>query len=790
MVELLAPAGDFESLKAAVLNGANAVYIGGKEFSARQFAGNFDRDEIIEAVRFCHSYNTKVYVTINTLLRNDELLPALEYAAFLYKIGVDAIIIQDIGFLYLIRKNLPDFEVHASTQMTVHNLDAVNLLYNIGIKRVVLSRELSLEEIRHIVKNTKAEIEVFVHGALCISFSGQCLFSSLIGGRSGNRGRCAQPCRLEYVLDDKSKSHYLSPKDLSTLNILSELVDTGVASLKIEGRMKRPEYVAIVVSTYKKALEGNIKEKDIEDITQIFNRGGFTNAFLKGREGFDMMSYKRPKNWGTYLGKVIKSDGKFAQILLERQLNVGDGIEIFNKGIGVPVTSIKINGKQVESGERGEIVQVFLQGAKKGDIIYKSLDINLMNRSLESFKGKDIKKIPIYGKLTAHLEQNTKLIIENREGTKGEAISEPPEVALKTSTNREKIEESLKKTKDTPFYFENIDIEIDNNIIIPVSKINALRRDAIKNLIDNLQNVKEHKNVNLNFKIYDKNTIPKIAVKTGRIEIAKACLDEGCDLLFFGGDNLRINSGTIEDIIKNTKYNNVFPWYPEVILEDYENLKIEADRLKSLGLNTTLCGNLGLYSFLIDKGFNVYLDKGFNIFNSYALETFKNSGCLISNELNLKQIKDLISKTKQNVLVNVYGRTKLMVSRQCIVGSSLGDGKEGCNALCKNKIHYLKDRKGEVFPVVTDYNCKSHIYNSKILCMIEHIKDIMELNASYFVIEFLDESPEDASLIVAAFKDGINKCIKKDFTLSDNMIKLLDKLKGKITKGHFYRGAE
>lgn len=283
----------------------------------------------------------------------------------LYEVGVDALIIQDIGFLKLLREYIPEFEIHGSTQMTVHNVEAVNLLYDLGVKRVVVSRELSIEEIRHIVKNTKAEIEVFAHGALCISFSGQCLFSSMIGGRSGNRGRCAQPCRLIYSLDGKMKDYYLSPKDLWTLNIIDELVDTGVVSLKIEGRMKRPEYVATVVSIYKKALKGKINEKDIQDLIQIFNRGGFTNAFLKGREGFDMMSYGRPKNWGTYLGRVLKSDGKFVQIYLEGELNVGDGIEIFNKDIGLIVTSIIVNGKHTKSAKKGEIVQIYLEGAKK-----------------------------------------------------------------------------------------------------------------------------------------------------------------------------------------------------------------------------------------------------------------------------------------------------------------------------------------------------------------------------------------------------------------------------------------
>ncbi|MCX7883677.1 MAG: DUF3656 domain-containing protein [Caloramator sp.] len=791
MVELLAPAGDFESLKAAVLNGADAVYIGGKEFSARQFAGNFDRDEIVEAVRFCHAYNCKVYVTVNTLLRNDELLSALNYASFLYGAGVDAVIIQDIGFLKLLRENLPELEVHASTQMTVHSLDAVNLLHDMGVKRVVLARELSLQEIGYITKNTKAEIEVFIHGALCIGFSGQCLFSSLIGGRSGNRGRCAQPCRMEYNLDDKYRAYHLSPKDLSTLNFINEITSKGVASLKIEGRMKRPEYVAVVVNAYKKAIEGNLSSKDVKNVTQIFNRGGFTSAFLKGREGSDMMSYERPKNWGTYLGKVIKVSGKFADILLDNELTVGDGIEIFGKEKGAPVTSMKNLGKTVKNAQKGDIVQVFLEGANKGDIIYKSLDAKLISSALQSFKGKNVNKIPIYGNFFARLGSNTKFIVENKQGIKGEAVCEHPQIPIKIPTSREKIEEFLNKTGDTPFYFENIDINMDENIALSASSINFLRREAIKNLLDNLQNSKDIKNINLVLENFDKKIFPKIAVKTGRADIVKASLDAGCDIVFFGGDSLRINPNDFNEAVNIFKESNkVYPYYPEIILENLNDIKENALKIKSFGINKALCGNMGLYSFLLRNGFDVYLDRGFNIFNSPALDTFQNAGGILSLELNLKQLKDLIKKTRKTTLVTVYGRAKLMVSRQCIIGSSMGHGKYNCPNLCKNSIHYIKDRKGEYFPVITDYNCKTHIYNSKILCMLENIKDICQINADYIVLDFLDESYSDAYLIVSAFKEGIIKAKHNDFSLSPNMEKLLHKLKGKITKGHFYRGVE
>ncbi|MDD3225540.1 MAG: U32 family peptidase, partial [Clostridium sp.] len=257
-IELLAPCGTMESLYAAVQNGADAVYLGGSKFSARAYAANFDEDNMIKAVNYCHSYGVKIYVTVNTLLKEEEIKDALMYAGFLRKIGVDALIVQDTGLIYLIRNNFPDFELHASTQMTIHNDMGAKYFIDKGFKRVVLSRELSLNEIEHISKDLKIETEIFVHGALCVSYSGQCLMSSLIGGRSGNRGRCAQSCRMPYTIEkgsDEIKGYLLSPKDICTLPEIHNIIKTGASSLKIEGRMKRPEYVATVVRVYRDLID-------------------------------------------------------------------------------------------------------------------------------------------------------------------------------------------------------------------------------------------------------------------------------------------------------------------------------------------------------------------------------------------------------------------------------------------------------------------------------------------------------------------------------------------------------
>lgn len=791
MVELLAPAGDFDSLKAAVLNGANAVYLGGKEFSARQSAGNFDREEMILATRYCHSYNAKLFVTMNTLYNNEELAEAMEYAAFLYEIGVDALIVQDLGFVKEIKKAFPNFELHGSTQMTVHNLEGVNLLYEMGIKRVVLARELTIKEIEYITKNTEAEIEVFVHGALCISFSGQCLLSSMIGGRSGNRGRCAQPCRQEYKFEEGRRAHILSPKDLSTLEFVKDIVDTGVTSLKIEGRMKKPEYVAGVVVAYKRALQGNLKRSDIEKVTQLFNRGGFTSYNLYEKQGSDMMSYNRPKNWGTFLGKIVEAKEKFASIRLEKTLTSGDGIENFDRGNGALVSKIWIGKREVDSAHEGDIAEIYLEGAKVGDTIYKSLDIVITREAEESFKGKEILRVPLSVKFIAVKGEGIKLSMHNMTQGSYEVIGAPPQIALKTPTSREKVIEALSKTKDTPFYFEKIGVTMDEDIVIPASVLNLLRRDFLNGYMDILQGKREKLNPKVKLQKVSRSVVPKIVAITGNLEAAKGAIDGGCEILFFGGDDLRINKGSFEEVLEYAKdKTKILPWLPEIILEEYEDKKNEVLKLKANNINEVLCGNMGMYAALKSQGFEVYLGGGFNIFNSPSCEMFKDSIVTLSSELNLKQLKEIIENTIAQIMVVIHGKTKVMVSRHCFIGSSIGQGKEDCPSVCGNKLHYLKDKMGEVFEVVPDWHCRNHIYNSKTLCTLEHIRDIMSLNATFVALNFLDDSYEEALLTVKAYKHQITAAAGGDYRFGTDANELIEKLRGNITKGHFYRGVQ
>lgn len=298
-IELLAPAGNFECLVAAVQSGADAVYLSGKAFGARSYADNFDGETLEKAVDYCHLRGVKIYVTVNTLVSDSEMQELSEYLVFLNNIGTDAIIVQDMGVVHLAKRLVPELPVHASTQMTIHNTDGVKALESHGVNRIVLAREVSLESIKRISQNTKAELEVFAHGALCMCYSGQCLMSSIIGGRSGNRGKCAQPCRLPYSINnDKTKKFYMSLKDLSSVNHISELMEMGVASLKIEGRMKGPAYVATVVGVYRKYIDNPhpLERSDAELLDRIFNRGGVTDGYLTGKTGREMFAFDKPDN--------------------------------------------------------------------------------------------------------------------------------------------------------------------------------------------------------------------------------------------------------------------------------------------------------------------------------------------------------------------------------------------------------------------------------------------------------------------------------------------------------------
>ena len=521
-IELLAPAGTWEALEAAVYAGADAVYLGGKSFGARQYADNFDQDGMIRAVHFAHLHRVRIYVTVNTLVDDSETDELTRYLLFLHNIGVDGIIVQDLGVVRIARTLVPDLPVHASTQMTLTNSAGVEFAQSLGITRSVLARELSLKEISAAAE--KGEIECFIHGALCMCYSGQCLMSSLIGGRSGNRGRCAQPCRLPYRLTDKNGTdllagrdvgqYLLSPKDMNTLDILPQMLEAGVTSLKIEGRMKRPEYVAVVVDCYRRAIDsylaGNyyVSAEDRANIEQIFNRD-FTTAYLEKRPGRMLLSDRRPNNRGVLVGRVAKlarygehknQTGSFDNvsegfhnglnselIKLEKELHLGDGLEFWvTQGgrVGITVEKMLRNGAEITVARPGDLVQIGVpKGVRLNDRVFRTLDNALMQYA-QSFYGQDFKRrIPVDVAVEARLGQPLQIKMTDDEGT---VVSGETDFIVEAARKHPLDEATVRKQMDrlgtTEYTLRNLQFIHDENVMVPLSEINEARRLATERL--------------------------------------------------------------------------------------------------------------------------------------------------------------------------------------------------------------------------------------------------------------------------------------------------------------------
>ena len=699
-VELLAPVGSFEALKAAVQNGANAVYLGGKDFGARASANNFDRDELKEAVKYAHIRGVQVFVTTNTLRKENEIEDFLEYAKFLYDIDVDAIILQDIGMARLIKRELPDFELHASTQMVAHSLEDVKYLESVGFDRVVLAREVTVEEIKYICDNCKADIEVFVHGALCVCYSGQCLMSSMIGNRSGNRGRCAQPCRQRYELIDvytgevvnSNGDYLLSPRDLNAIEEIDKVIDAGVHSLKIEGRMKRPEYVATVIDGYRKTIDEylatnklNVSDETINDLYTIFNRK-FTKGLLLGDVGKDMMNSQLPNNQGLYVGTVVdyNKKAKRLKIKLANTLKKGDGINLGGGTIG----RIIKNGNIETIGYKGETIELdFVGEARKGQIVFKTSDSELMDRVQATFtQDKEFVKNIIDAKITIKLGQKPILTLKDRHSNEatieGDKIVEE---AMKVALSKEKVETQLRKLGNTPYELDLLEIELDDNVSLPISLLNQMRRDCIELLDKERVSIKnrKYKNKIVKYKpvLYNRNKQQEISVKVKNLEQLESALECGVDRIYYEDTNT-IDKGMSLAMKYNKK---VIYSAPRIIRnKEYNHLA----KANNAGVESVQVGNYGSIDYFKDKKLNI--DYYLNAFNSETINYYKEIGAdtlCISQELNINEIKETIKYTDINIESVVYGYTPLMITEYCPMGVIVRDCKKDKELLNVKKVY-------------------------------------------------------------------------------------------------------
>lgn len=848
--ELLSPVGSREALTAAVQNGADAVYLGGKAFSARQYANNFDRDELKESVYYAHVRGVKVYVTVNTLLNDAEFSELVEYLKFLYEIGVDAIIIQDLGVARVASELLPGLPLHASTQMTVHNIAGVEALKEHNFQRIVLARELGLKEIAEIKRKTGVELEVFVHGALCVCYSGQCLMSSMIGGRSGNRGRCAQPCRMEYALVDRNGHvladpketgfHLLSPKDLNMLRHLPELSEAGVSSLKIEGRMKRPEYVAIVTRIYREALdrymhspeEYHVDENEIKELGQIFNRG-FTTGYFFGKPGKDMMSFKRPNNRGIRLGRVTKSSwaDKTAEILLEEVLRIGDGIEFWvSEGgrKGQVVNRILLDGKQVEEAYAGQKVQITAEGKiKAGDRVFKTHDTQLISAAEQSYKSsKEIKKIPLKFSIKAMIGQPFIITVSDDMKNTYTAVSGfAGQEAIKKPLTRESLKDQLDRLGNTPYSLNDFEAEIEENVMVPVSEINETRRKAIEGLsqirgrIDRVKVNEEEFSQKAHRLFYPiRNDVRQSAEKTLQKEIKLSVkphnfdtltlsAQNGADIIYFGDfrgsgyGNLGLSEmEKAYDFCSNNGCELVIAT-PRISRENemsYMHRLIDFAGENNLAV---LAGSLGALKEAKKRGISrIFIDYYFNVYNSQAAawlnENYQVAGLNLSPELTIDQIKGIRENIDMPFEAVVEGHLPLMITEYCPQFSILGDGtdKSVCTRPCReNKGLGLKDRLGLVFPISHDAFCRTYLYNAKELSMISDIQALFAAGISVFRIEYSTEDTKRAEFIVKSWRNEINRFMSNQdkYRPDEGVREAIEKLSPSgLTKGHYYRGVE
>ena len=800
-VELLAPVGSFEALKAAVQNGANAVYLGGKDFGARASANNFDRDELKEAVKYAHIRGVQVFVTTNTLRKENEIEDFLEYAKFLYDIDVDAIILQDIGMARLIKRELPDFELHASTQMVAHSLEDVKYLESVGFDRVVLAREVTVEEIKYICDNCKADIEVFVHGALCVCYSGQCLMSSMIGNRSGNRGRCAQPCRQRYELIDvytgevvnSNGDYLLSPRDLNAIEEIDKVIDAGVHSLKIEGRMKRPEYVATVIDGYRKTIDEylatnklNVSDETINDLYTIFNRK-FTKGLLLGDVGKDMMNSQLPNNQGLYVGTVVdyNKKAKRLKIKLANTLKKGDGINLGGGTIG----RIIKNGNIETIGYKGETIELdFVGEARKGQIVFKTSDSELMDRVQATFtQDKEFVKNIIDAKITIKLGQKPILTLKDRHSNEatieGDKIVEE---AMKVALSKEKVETQLRKLGNTPYELDLLEIELDDNVSLPISLLNQMRRDCIELLDKERVSIKnrKYKNKTVKYKpvLYNRNKQQEISVKVKNLEQLESALECGVDRIYYEDTN------TIDKAMSLAmKYNKkVIYSAPRIIRnKEYNHLA----KANNAGVESVQVGNYGSIDYFKDKKLNI--DYYLNAFNSETINYYKEIGAdtlCISQELNINEIKETIKYTDINIESVVYGYTPLMITEYCPMGVIVRDCKKDKRvAKCKESIYALRNSKGDEFRVSQDIFCRSTIYNSNVTCMLDNLYELHEIGINVLRLDFTLEDKGTVKEVIEAYQEVLSN----DYKLATKATKLYNKLDEKgTTAGHYYKGVE
>lgn len=807
IMELLAPAGTMENFMAALESGADAIYLGGKVFNARAHAANFGIDELREAVRLAHILDVSVYVTVNILIGDTELKDLEQYIKDLDSIGVDAIIVQDLAVAEIAKRVAPNIHLHGSTQMTAATLDAVRFYESLGFTRVVLARELSLKEIQHICKHCKAEIEVFVHGALCVCYSGQCLMSSFIGGRSGNRGACAQPCRLPYELLDskgdsvlpKHEAYLLSPKDLNYSEHMNELVAAGVTSFKVEGRMKKVSYVRQVIGTYREILdEASIHENQRKALASGFNRG-FSTAYLEDTVGRQMMTVVAPNHQGKPIGESYTKKGE-VYLSLTEPIEQGSLVKILQSNGSVTYYTVDDEWTCVSDmlykGRPAE-------GLAVGQLYLASTPKNTKSRGLQEFTRKY--DMSVYLSVGSNGETNdTELTAILDSGLSVTVTNEyVPAIANKVPTSLEKVTEQLGRLGNTLFRLSYVDIP-DGPYMWPASVLNALRRDAVTALetalithhVESWQALQVTGDVDYDFKAqhelsYD--TCPMISARVDEIEGVKAAISGGAQKIVFGGDRLSRTPYALsvyDEVARLCAQSDVLCTFatPRVVKDD----EVEAYKHTLEAIVQAHPDSISIHVpqallWLRELGYigAIEADTGLNIFNTPTLHFWEqlHISCVNpSQELTLKQITELAKHSHVPIETMIHGYTEMMISEYCAIASFVGTGsKVNCPMPCVKESYSLKDRKGEIFPIRTDPYCRMHIMNSHEMDMRAYVPMLLQKGISILRVDGRHMKP-------SYVKDIVSQYVGIATGTMEAPPKKIDSQGESITRGHYFRG--
>lgn len=789
-VELLAPVGNWECLRAAVANGADAIFFGVDKFNARVRAKNFQMDELPTIMAYLHKYNVRGYVTFNILVFENELEEARTLVNACIDAGVDALIVQDMGLVEMIREISPNFPIHGSTQMTVTSAEAVEFLKPFDIEVVVLGRENNLKQIKTISDKTNVPLEVFVHGALCVSYSGQCLTSEMWGGRSANRGECAQACRLPYdlIVDGERKemgniAYVLSPKDLAAIELVPELIEAGVSSLKIEGRMKSPEYVANVVSKYRKAIDEYVagrnyqpSKAELRELEQSFSRG-FTYGFLKGTNHKTLLDGSFPKSRGVLLGKVKKvlKDGVLCEI--QAPLKRGDGI-VFDAGRpdqkeeGGRVYDIRKQGTKIEGEAQHGLIEIVpgrhdvnLTKVRVGDKIWKTSDQELERRLQKTFENEQAYRVfPVKVRATGKAGQP--LVTQWLDEETGISVTVQSSVDLEEAQKRpltkEFLQEQFGRLGGTIFELAEIQLQVNGDVIVPMKELNKIRREAVELLVSKRQEPR----------VYVKNN----EVKASRKRAAKAKVPTKLISLCRSLEQIEASCKTdVDYIYADFEFTKDYPQAVEVARQYGKPIALATPRVHMPGeqgvLNqilraepdAILVRNLGSVQYYLEQKVELPLigDFSLNVANHKAAEMFLNRGLervTPSYDLNIQQMVDLLGEAPAHEMeVVIHQHLPMYHTEHCVYCTFLSEGTDytNCGRPCEDHRISLEDRVGFSHPVRVDVGCRNTVFNAIEQSGAEYISHFKDLGVGYYRVEFLEEDAAKVTEVLSLYRQAL-----------------------------------